>query len=119
MNFTYLAIWLLTMLTSWFAVIGGLITSGIGAVISLLIADMYIIDMYFNKKTVFAWGGLAFLLTDLVGWIFEKSATEFIFHIEGSLETLFADVFIFWHVIVGLVFTNSILMAKKIYNANG
>jgi len=100
--------WFLTMFSSWFAFLGGIITAGVGAILTFALTNKYIIKFNFDRTRVFSYGGFAFLITDILAWIFEKTPIEYIFKIEGSLDTLFGDVFIFWHLIVGVVLTMSL-----------
>jgi hypothetical protein len=111
MNLTYLTIWLATMMTSWFAFIGGIITAGFGAILTFILTDKYIIELSYDKTRIFIYGGVAFLIVDIISWTFEKTPIEYFFKIEGSVDTLFGDVFIFWHLIVGMTLT---LTLKKV-----
>jgi hypothetical protein len=110
MMLTYLVVWLATLLTSWFAFLGGIITAGSGAVVTFMLTNKYIIKFCYDKTTIFIYGGLSFLFIDILGWIFEKGPIEYFFNIEGSVETIFGDVFIIWHLIVGMALT---LILKK------
>jgi hypothetical protein len=105
MNLTYLAALLLTFLSSYVGALVGIITGGVGAVATFILTSKYIVNIKFKKLTVFMLGGLAFLLTDLLYFIFssihEKTPLESIFQVDVSPSTLFAEVFIFWHPLVG------------------
>lgn len=98
-------------MTSWFAFLGGIVTAGAGAILTFILTDKYIIKFSYDKTRIFIYGGLAFLIIDLISWTFEKTPIEYFFKIEGSLDTLFGDVFIFWHLIVGMTLT---LTLKKV-----
>ena len=93
------------MLTSWYAVFGGIVTAGAGAVMTFILADRFVVHIKFNKVNVFVIGGLAFLVTDVVYFTFtrDKIPIEYIFKATNTLnpKTLFVEVFIFWHTLVG------------------
>jgi len=105
MNLTYLIIWFLTMLTSWYAVLGGPLTAGAGAIMSFILADKFVVHIEFNKVNAFVIGGLAFLITDVLYFTFtkDKIPIEYIFKASSTLNpnVLFVEVFIFWHTLVG------------------
>jgi len=105
MNLTYLAIWLLTMLSSWFAFLGGIVTAGAGAIMTFILVDKFIAKIKFNKVNLFIIGGLSFLIIDILYFTFsnsfEKTPIEYIFKVENSPNTLFLEVFVFWHTLVG------------------
>lgn len=101
----YLAIWFLTMLSSWFAIICGPVTAGFGAFATFTLTDIFIVKIKYNKIYVFILGALAFLLTDLIYFIFsttyDKTPVEYIFNAEIDSAVLFLEFFTFWHVLVG------------------
>jgi hypothetical protein len=105
MNLVYLSAVLLTFLSSYAGAVVGIITGGVGAVLTFMLTSKYIVNIKFRKLTVFMLGGLAFLLTDLLYLIFsstyDKTPLEIIFALDISPGTLFAEVFIFWHLLVG------------------
>ena len=105
MNLTYLVIWLLTMISSWYVFLGGIVTAGTGAIMTFILVDKFIVNIKFNKVNLFVIGGLAFLITDILYLIFsnsyEKTPLEYIFRAENSPKTLFVEVFVFWHTLVG------------------
>jgi hypothetical protein len=105
MNLTYLVIWLLTMLSSWLVLLGGILTAGTGAIITFILVDKFVVNIKFSKANLFMIGGLAFLITDILyftfGNIYDKTPLEYIFRVATSPNTLFVEVFIFWHTLVG------------------
>jgi len=111
MNATYLGMWFLTMVSSWFVFIGGIITAGTGAILTFILANKHIVKFSFDKTYVFIFGGLAFLLTDILYWSFDKVPTEYFLKLERSPETLLAEVFIFWQLIVGAML---VLLLRKV-----
>jgi len=106
MNLTYLVIWFLTFLSSWFFWLVGIGTAGVGALVSFILVQKFITPIQFRKGNIFVIGGLAFLLTDILNWVFmgivDQHPIEYLFKLEFSLETLFMEVFLFWHTVVGL-----------------
>jgi hypothetical protein len=104
-NLTYLAALLLTFLSSYAGALVGIITGGTGALITFILTSKYIVDIKFKKLTVFMLGGLAFLITDILYFIFsstqDNTPLESIFQVDVSPGTLFAELFIFWHTLVG------------------
>ena len=106
MNLTYLAALLLTFLSSYFGAIVGIITGGMGAVVTFILTSKYILTLKFKKWSVFAFGGVAFLLTDILYFVFsstyKRTPLEQIFQTDIVPSVLFAEVFIFWHLLVGI-----------------
>ena len=105
MVLTYLVVWLLTMLSSWFVVFCGPVTAGFGAIATFMLTDKFITKIKYNKVHVFIIGGLAFLLTDILYFTFnnayDKPPIEYIFRVELEPATLFLELFAFWHVLIG------------------
>ena len=105
MNLTYLVIWFLTMISSWFAFLGGILTAGAGALMTFILVDKFIVNIKFNKVNVFAIGGLAFLIIDILYFvcssISDMTPGQYIFKADNPPNTLFFEVFIFWHTLVG------------------
>lgn len=105
MLLTYLVVWFFTMLSSWFVIICGPVTAGFGATATFILADKFIVKIKYNKIYVFILGALAFLLTDLIYFIFsttyDKTPVEYIFNAEIDSAVLFLEFFTFWHVLVG------------------
>jgi len=102
MFFTYLFIWLITLISSWFGFIIGIITAGTGSMISFYITNKFILEISYNSNRIFAWGSLAFLLTDILYWSGESSFVSDLLGLEPEPMMLFGEVFFFWHIIVGL-----------------
>jgi hypothetical protein len=102
---TYLVVWLLTMLSSWFVVICGPVTAGFGAIATFVLTDKFIAKIKYNKLHVFIIGALAFVLTDVLYFTisntYDKSPIEYIFEVKIEPATLFLELFAFWHVLVG------------------
>lgn len=105
MILTYLVVWFLTMVSSWFVAIGGPVTAGFGAIATFILTDKFIAKIKYNKVHVFLIGGLAFLITDILYFTFsntyDKTPIEYIFKVEIQPATLFLELFAFWHVLVG------------------
>lgn len=105
MMLTYLVIWFLTMVSSWFVAFCGPVTAGIGAIATFIWTDKFITKIKYSKVHVFIFGGLAFVITNILYFTFsntyEKTPIEYIFKIEVEPATLFLELFIFWHVLVG------------------
>lgn len=98
---TYLVIWLLTMLSSWFVAFYGPVTAGFGAIATFILTDKFITKISYNKVHVFIFGGIAFLITDILYFTFDKQPIEYIFKVQVEPATLFLELFVFWHVLVG------------------
>jgi hypothetical protein len=70
MVLTYVVIWLVSFLTSWFIVVGGILTAGVGAIITFMLVDRFIVPIKYNKIVLFIVGGISFVLTDILYYIF-------------------------------------------------
>ena len=106
MNLTYLVIWFVTFLSSWFAWLVGIATAGVGAIATIMLVDKFVTRIKFKKGHVFVVGGLAFLLAEILIWVFmgivDQHPLEYLFKLELVPETLFMEVFIFWQTLVGI-----------------
>jgi len=106
MNLIYLVIWFVTFLSSYFAWLVGIATAGVGAIASFMLVEKFVTRIKFKKAGVFVIGGLAVLLTDVLIWIFmgtvDQQPLEYLFKLKLVPETLFMEVFIFWHTLVGI-----------------
>lgn len=106
MNLTWLLIWILTMASSWFAFLGGLLTTGAGAVISLMLTHKFIVPIKFERVHVFLLGSLAFAITDLLymgeGTLYDKKPLEYFWGVTDEPVNLFTEAIIFWQLIIGL-----------------
>lgn len=64
--------------------------------------------------------GLAFLITDILyitfSSTFDKTPIEYFFKVENSPNTLFLEVFAFWHTLVG---AKLFLTLSEIWTKNG
>lgn len=98
---TYLVIWLLTILSSWFVVFCGPVTAGFGAIATFILTDKFITKINYNKAHVFIFGAIAFLITDILYFTFDKQPIEYIFKVQVEPAILFLELFVFWHVLVG------------------
>lgn len=105
MNLTYLVLLFLTFFSSYFGFLVGIVTGGIGAMITFYLTDRFICNIRWGKPGLFILGGLAFLITDLLYFTFsstfDKTPVEYLFRADNTPGTLFVEVFIFWHSIVG------------------
>ena len=113
MMVNYLVIYFLTMFSSWFAPFFGIITAGAGALTSFILTDRFIAKFSFNKRNVFLLGGLSFLILDIFYMLLEKQPLEYIYHSDSAVETLFSEIFITWHLLVGV----SLFWNLSVYNA--
>ena len=106
MNLTYIVMWLLTYLSSWFAMLGGIVTAGVGAIVTFVLVDKFVTPIKFGKPNVFLIGGLAFLLTDILALVsmgtVDQHPLAYLFKLEFTPQTLFMEVFLFWHTLVGI-----------------
>lgn len=106
MNLNWLLIWILTLVSSWFAVFIGLVTTGAGAVISLMLTHKFIVPIKFERVHVFLLGSLAFGLTDLIymgnGPLYDKRPLEYLWGTNDEPVVLFTEAIIFWQLIIGL-----------------
>ena len=105
MNFTCLTLWFLTFICSYLGLLTGIISGGIGALITFYLTNKFIVPIKYNKSTLFILGGLAFFITEILQIIFnstvDKYPFEYFFKIESSVMTIFGEVFIFWQIIIG------------------
>lgn len=105
MIIAYLFIWFLTMWSSWFVAFCGPVTAGLGAIATFMLTDKFITKINYNKTHIFIFGGLAFIITDILYFIFNniynKTPIEYIFKVEVEPNALFLELFIFWHLLVG------------------
>lgn len=105
MNLTYLVLLFLTFFSSYFGFFVGIVTGGIGAMITFYLTGRFISNIKWGKPNLFILGGLAFLITDILYFTFsstfDKTPIEYLFRINNPPATLFVEVFIFWHSIVG------------------
>jgi hypothetical protein len=106
MNLTYVGLYTLTMISFYFGFIVGIFTAGIGTIITFGITSNYIVKIHYKNLNLFIWGGLAFLITDIFHFIFitsyDVTPIEYLFKIEGSISTLFVEVFLFWQLLTGI-----------------
>jgi hypothetical protein len=109
-NLTYIGALFATLFTVWFAFITGFITAAIGALLTFVIINKYIIELRFKKTTAILVGAGSFLITLVIGMVFDKTVVEFFFGFSDSMATAFADIFIFWQISVG---TTLIVVIKK------
>lgn len=114
MVLAYLAVWFVTLVSSWFVWIGGPITAGLGAILTLLITNKYIVPIRFSRMVAFLSGASAFVLVLIAyaytGDRFDKTPLEYLFLIDVELNQLFCELFLFWHLIVG---THLFLLLSK------
>jgi hypothetical protein len=111
---TYFAIWVLTLCSSYFAFIIGILTAGIGALVTFILVDKFIVRLQFNKWNVFIIGGISFLLTEILifSWNsnFEYPPILYIFKLPFSNDPIYGEVIFFWQLIVG---TKLVLTLRK------
>ena len=102
MNLIYLCIWLLTMVSAFFAVFGGIITAGLGAHLTFFRTEIYVRNFHFSRLAVFI-GAISFGIVDIIALSSEITVTDYLFNHRWSVDILFADIFIFWQLIVGVM----------------
>jgi len=106
MNLTWLLIWILTLVSTWFAVFIGLVTTGAGAVISFMLTNKFIVPIKFERMHVFLLGSLAFAITDLIymgnGPLYDKRPLEYLWGTNDQPAVLFTEAIILWQLIIGL-----------------
>lgn len=103
MNLIYLIVWVLTMISSWFVIIFGVLTAGGGATSTFILTDKAITKFPFSRTAVFIAGGTSFLLVDIIALNTDFSLTDYIFNQRWSFNVFFADIFIFWQLITGIM----------------
>ena len=103
MNLIYLGIWFFTMISSFFAVVGGVLLAGMGAALTFMLTDYAIRKFIFNGTAVFIAGAISFGLVDLIFLAGNWSLTDYLFNREWLTGIYFADIFIFWQLIAGIM----------------
>lgn len=103
MNLIYLSIWLLTMVSSFFAIVGGIITAGLGAHLTFFRTEIFVRNFKFSRLAVLIAGAISFGIVDIISLSSEISLTDYLFKHHWSADILFADIFIFWQLIVGIM----------------
>jgi hypothetical protein len=103
MNLIYLCIWLLTMVSAFFALFGGIITAGLGAHLTFFRTEIYVRNFHFSRLAVFIAGAISFGIVDIIALSSEITVTDYLFNQHWSLDILFTDIFIFWQLIVGVM----------------
>jgi hypothetical protein len=106
MNLTYLTLLFLTFLSGYFSSLVGIVIAGTGAILTFMLTDKYIVRIKYNKLILFLLGGMSFLITDLLYYIFsarfEQTPLERIFHANVTPSSIFSEVFVFWQTIIGI-----------------
>jgi len=117
MNLICLILWFLTFICSYLGLLTGIIAGGLGALITFYLTNRFIAPINFSKSTLFILGGLSFLVTEILQFLFnltvDKPPFEYLFKIEGSAITMFVEVFIFWQTVIG---TKLFLTLQKKYS---
>lgn|GEM_PF-3141898 len=103
MNLIYLSIWLLTMVSSFFALFGGIITAGLGAHLTFFRTEIIVRNFQFSRLAVFIAGAISFGIVDIISLSSEITLTDYLFNHHWSGDILFADIFIFWQLITGIM----------------
>ena len=105
MNLTCLTLWFLTFICSYLGLLTGIISGGLGALITFFLTTKFITQINYNKSKLFILGGLSFFVAEILQILFnstvDKPPFEYFFNIESSIMTMFAEVFIFWQTIIG------------------
>ncbi len=106
MNILYVTMYFATFYSVTAGFLVGIFTAGIGAIVSFILTNRFITSIEFSKVEVFNIGASAFIVTDLFHFslihFFDRAFTEIAFGIEQAPSTLFCEVFLFWHLFVGV-----------------
>jgi hypothetical protein len=106
MNILYVILYFATFYSATLGFLVGIFTAGIGAIVSFILANRFITPIEFSKVKVFCIGASAFIVTDIFHfsliYFFDRAFTEIAFGIEQAPSTLFCEVFLFWHLFVGV-----------------
>jgi hypothetical protein len=117
MVLTYLVIFIITVYSSWVAVICGHFTAAAGALLSCMLVNKFIKPIQYNKWRIAGAGALSFLLTVLLKIVFssftDKFPLEFIFKPATELAPFWAEVFIFWQLLTGMFLFRVLEKNKK------
>jgi hypothetical protein len=101
----YITVFLVTVLSSYFVFVIGILTAGLGSLLSFELTNRYITPLKYKKSIAFTLGGLSFLLAEILHFtinnIFKVTPLEYFFQVENSPITLLLEVFVFWQTIVG------------------
>jgi len=103
MNLIYLIVWVLTMISSWFVIIFGVLTAGGGATSTFILTDKAITKFPFSRTAVFIAGGMSFVLVDIISLDYDFSLSDYLFNRNWSSSIFLADIFIFWQLITGIM----------------
>jgi hypothetical protein len=105
MNVTCLTLWILTFICSYLGLITGIFAGGLGAFLTFYFANRFIVHLQYNRYTLLYVGGIPFIITLLVQIILnltiDRSLFEYLFNLQGSVSTMFVEVFLFWQTSVG------------------
>lgn len=112
MTALYVGVYFLTLITSWFVVIGGLFTSAIGSMGTYLLTDKFLVKFDFEMWIAFLAGVIAFGLTEIVQYSSDLGLIEKLLGKSPSIETMFSDIFVFWQTLVGTTLMISIRKNK-------
>ena len=93
----YCMLYWLTFLTFWFGFIVGIILAGVGAVFTCMLTNRFLKKINFDRTSMFLWGALAFILSDLLVFDPIADALKPYYTVQGGVSTVFAAVF-FAHV---------------------
>ncbi|RZM19793.1 MAG: hypothetical protein EOO88_37035, partial [Pedobacter sp.] len=117
MSALYVAIWFLTMCTFWFAVFGGLLTAGIGSFCSLYLYQRFICAVRFDRFKSALPGAVAFGFVDITQLSLKDPLIPSFFGFTDSTETMFADIFVMWQVLVGVYLIRLVIRFNLEYGA--
>ena len=109
----YVSMYYLTLISFWFAILSGIFTAGVGSILSFVLANKFFVKFPFDKLGVFFMGGLSFLILDIF-LAFQIQPMGSYMSVEEGANTLFGDIFIFWHPIVGVMLTSHIIKKKQV-----
>jgi hypothetical protein len=115
---TYIILYFLTFITVWFGFVTGIVTGGIGSVAVFYLTHRFMTPLQYKTKEIFTYGGLAFLMNDLllIGPIsdFIKPVYENL----GWVATVFAPVYLFWQTLVGYKLTKTLYETQTAQESN-
>jgi hypothetical protein len=111
----YLGVFYLTLVSSYFAFVVGMLTGGFGAMLYFALYNDFIKTINYRKKGVFILGSLAFILNDFLLFtpIRNIDAGFFSKDITGN----FSATFFIWQIVIGTALVNKLIAQKDKVNS--
>lgn len=94
-------LFLVTLNTGGLGLFIGIITAGIGALVTFKTADRFIKKIIYKRGEIFLLGSLPFIILCI---LFISPITELIkpiYDLKVGINTMFAPIYLFWQTIVG------------------